>query len=54
MNLGALNNPRKLENIHNPWKKNPKPYKPRAFNKDVGPGKKYKVNKPRAYIYSGG
>ena len=25
----------------------------RAFNKVVGPGKKYKINKPRAYIYSG-
>ena len=25
----------------------------RAFNKAVGPGKKYKINKPRAYVYSG-
>ena len=25
----------------------------RAFNKAVGPGKKYKINKHRAYVYSG-
>ena len=24
----------------------------RAFNKAVGPGKNYKINKPRAYVYS--
>ena len=25
----------------------------RAFNKALGPGKNSKINKPRAYIYSG-
>ena len=25
----------------------------RAFNKDIGPGKKSKINKRRAYVYSG-
>ena len=31
----------------------PKSNKRRAFNKAVGPGKKSKINKRRAYIYSG-
>ena len=31
----------------------PKFNKRRAFNKAVGPGKKSKVNKRRAYVYSG-
>ena len=31
----------------------PKFNKRRAFNKAVGPGKKSKINKPRAYVYSG-
>ena len=33
--------------------KNPKFNKRRAFNKAVGPGKKSKINKHRAYVYSG-
>ena len=33
--------------------KNPKFNKRRAFNKAVGPGKKSKINKRRAYVYSG-
>ena len=24
-----------------------------AFNKNIGPGKKYKINKRRAFVYSG-
>ena len=32
----------------------PKLDKRRAFNKAVGPGKKSKINKHRAYVYSGG
>jgi hypothetical protein len=32
---------------------NPKFDKRRAFKKAVGPGKKYKINKRRAYVYSG-
>ena len=31
----------------------PKFDKRRAFNKAVGPGKKSKINKRRAYVYSG-
>ena len=31
----------------------PKFNKRRAFNKAVGPGKKSKINKRRAYVYSG-
>ena len=31
----------------------PKFNKHRAFNKAVGPGKKSKINKRRAYVYSG-
>ena len=31
----------------------PKFDKRRAFNKAVGPGKKPKINKHRAYVYSG-
>ena len=31
----------------------PKCNKRRAFNKAVGPGKNFKINKRRAYIYSG-
>ena len=31
----------------------PKFNKRRAFNKAVGPGKKSKINKSRAYVYSG-
>jgi hypothetical protein len=31
----------------------PRFYKCRAFNKAVGPGKKSKINKRRAYVYSG-
>ena len=27
--------------------------KPRAFNKTVGPGKNFKINKRRAYVYPG-
>ena len=30
----------------------PKFNKLRAFDKAVGPGKKYKINKRRAYVYS--
>ena len=33
--------------------KNPKFNKRRAFDKDVGPGKESKINKHRAYVYSG-
>ena len=33
--------------------KNPKFNKRRAFNKTVGPEKRSKINKPRAYVYSG-
>ena len=33
--------------------KNPKFNKCRAFNKAVGPGKKFKINECRAYVYSG-
>ena len=33
--------------------KNSKFDKSRAFNKAVGPGKKSKINKCRAYVYSG-
>ena len=36
----------KLENI-------PKFNKRRAYNKAVGPGKKFKINKCRAYVYTG-
>ena len=48
-----------LQKTHQTWKylqilrKIPKFNKRRAFNKAVGPGKKYKINKRRAYIYSG-
>ena len=45
--------PIKLENICRPWIKIPKFNKRRAFNKAVGPGKKFKSNKRRAYVYSG-
>ena len=31
----------------------PKFNKRRAFNNAVGPGKKFKINKRRAYVYSG-
>ena len=31
----------------------PKLDKRKAFNKAVGPGKKSKINKRRAYVYSG-
>ena len=31
----------------------PKFDKRKASNKAVGPGKKYKINKRRAYVYSG-
>ena len=31
----------------------PKFDKRRAFDKAVGPGKKFKINKRRAYVYSG-
>jgi hypothetical protein len=31
----------------------PKYNKRRAFNKAAGPGKKSKINKHRAYVYSG-
>ena len=34
-------------------RKIPKFNKRRAFNKVVGPGKKSKINKRRAYVYSG-
>ena len=30
----------------------PKFNKRRAFNKDVGPGKRFKIDKHRAYVYS--
>ena len=43
----------KLENICRPWKKNPKFNKRRAFNTAVGPGKRFKINKRRNYLYSG-
>ena len=43
----------KLEKICRPWKKIPKSNKSRDFNKAVGPGKKSKINKRRAYVYSG-
>ena len=33
--------------------KTPKFNKRRAFNKPVGPGKNTKINKRRAYVYSG-
>jgi hypothetical protein len=49
----ALNKDRKLENIRSPWKKIPKFDKRRTSYKVVGPGKKYKVNKRRAHVYSG-
>ena len=31
----------------------PKFNKRRAFNKAVGPGKNFKINKRRGYVYSG-
>ena len=43
----------KLEKICRPWKKFQKSNKRRAFNKAVGPGKESKINKRRAYVYSG-
>ena len=43
----------KLENICRSLKKIPKFNKCRAFNKAVGPGKKSKINKRRAYVYLG-
>ena len=48
-----------LKKPHHTWKypkameKIPKFNKSRAFNKAVGPGKKSKINKHRAYVYSG-
>ena len=33
--------------------KNPKINKRRAFNKNIGPGKSFKIHKSRAYVYSG-
>ena len=43
----------KLENICRNLGKIPKFNKSRAFNRAVGPGKKSKINKRRAYVYSG-
>jgi hypothetical protein len=43
----------KLEGSHRSWKTFQNFDKRRAFNKAVGPGKKFKTNKCRAYIYSG-
>jgi hypothetical protein len=48
-----------LQKIHQTWKYMkamkifPKFNKRRAFNKAVGPGKDSKINKRRAYVYSG-
>ena len=48
-----------LQKTHQTWKylqtlgKIQKSKKCRAFKKAVGPGKKSKINKPRAYVYSG-
>ena len=42
-----------IDNGYRPWKKIPKFYRFRAFNKAVGPGKNSKINKRRAYVYSG-
>ena len=48
-----------LQKTHQTWKylyamaKIPKFNKRRAFDKDVGPGKESKINKHRAYVYSG-
>ena len=46
-------NPSKLKISVGHGKKKSKFDKRRAFNKDVGPGKKIKINKRRAYVYSG-
>jgi hypothetical protein len=43
----------KLENSHRSWKTFQNLNKRRVFNKAVGPGKKSKINKHRAYVYSG-
>jgi hypothetical protein len=43
----------KSENSRRSWKTFKKFNKRRAFNKAVGPGKKFKINKHRAYVYSG-
>ena len=43
----------KLENSRRSWKTFQKFYKRSAFNKAVGPRKKSKINKRRAYVYSG-
>ena len=43
----------KLENICRPLIPIPKFNKRRAFNKAVGPGKKSKIDKRKAYVYSG-
>ena len=43
----------KLENSRRSWKTFQNFNKRRAFNKAVGPRKKSKINKPRAYLYSG-
>ena len=48
-----------LQKTYQTWKymkamkKIPKFNKRRAFDKTVGPGKKSKINKRRAYVYSG-
>ena len=42
-----------IENSHRSWKFFQNFNKRRAFNKTVGNGKKSKINKRRAYVYSG-
>ena len=43
----------KLENSRRSWKTFQNFNKRRAFNRAVGPGEKSKINKRRAYLYSG-
>ena len=43
----------KLENSPRSWKTFQNFSKLMAFNKDIGPGKKSKINKRRAYVYCG-
>ena len=48
-----INKKIKLENSCMSWKKIQNFNKRRAFNKALGHGKKSKINKRRAYFYSG-
>ena len=48
-----LQKPIKLENIARPWIKFHDLINVEPLIKAVGPGKKFKINKRRPYVYSG-